>query len=94
MGQPFLDDMTCFDESEFFARLRNKLDADRSGPDDGSDEVTTELMGYMPEESDHANGSPLNFGYGEAKGGKPWDNENFRNSVIDGQIALALQKGW
>ena len=54
-----LDQMN--DETFQSMLMLRELEQDRSGPDEGDAEATTELMLYLPEESEHEEGSPINF---------------------------------
>ena len=92
----YLDFIATDEESEFFARLRNVQDADRSGPCEDSDEAVTELMAYLPEESGHEGGSPLDFGKAEPVYRPNWDNRSYGNSAveIDRKLYLACKQGW
>ena len=44
------------------ASIRRLQEQDRSGPCDDDYEVTTPFVDLLPEESEHEDGSPLDFG--------------------------------
>jgi hypothetical protein len=56
----FPDDVGSCNE-QALASIRHLLDSDRSGPCEDDVEVTAPFVGMLPEESDHEDGSPLDF---------------------------------
>ena len=80
-----LDQMN--DETFQSMLMLRELEQDRSGPDEGDVEATTELMLYLPEESEHEGGSPIDINYRQEN--HRLDSEAF----IDSQIQEAYQLG-
>jgi hypothetical protein len=82
-----LDQMN--DETFQSMLMLRELEQDRSGPDEGDAEATTELMLYLPEESEHEEGSPINYRGSFAPENHRLDSEAF----IDSQIQEAYRQG-
>ena len=75
----------CMDsETVISMGMLHAQERDRSGPCEDDVEATTELMNYLPAESEHEHGSPININYRE---------EDHRQPFIDSQIQEAYRVG-
>lgn len=63
----FADDVTDSNDIAL-VNMRRLQEQDRSGPCEDDYEVTTPFVDILPEESEHEDGSPLDFG-GNGNGG-------------------------
>ena len=75
-------------ETTVTLEMFQQMERDKSGPCEDDAESTTELMLYLPEESDHEGGSPIDINYRQEN--HRLDSEAF----IDSQIQEAYKIGF
>jgi hypothetical protein len=77
----------CMNDETFHSMLMlQQMERDRSGPCEDDFEATCELMQYLPEESSHEDGSPIDINYREEN--HRLDSEAFIDASIQEAYAL------